>query len=160
MPTYDSPYREVYEIPSAAFGATTASLKFQGPPGKVGLVRDITVEASADMVGTTTVPEVDVGSAASTAGGTLYTEYARFRLGSAVGTGYTAANSPFRARTLAQNAQGRTGSSPPALSDYAGHIALETARIPADTAFVISTVAGVGGVPAGTARVEVTVEWF
>jgi hypothetical protein len=152
--SYDTPSRrEVYYLPSSAYGATTASKTIKGPKGKKGTVRDIVVLLSADAVGTTTVPEVTVGSAAG------LVEYARFRLGTSATAGYAAANTPFRARALAENAQGYNGSSAPALSDYAGHVALETAKIPADTAIVISGKAGVGGTPAGTFEAYVHIEW-
>lgn len=151
--SYDKPQTEVYAIPSSAFGATTAAFKFVGPPGKTGIVRDIAMEPTADMVGTTTVPEIDVGA---TSGGT---DYARFRLGTTAILGYTSAAGPRRAKSLIAG-PGNTGGVPPVLSDFAGHVALETARIPADTAFFITGTAGVGGTPAGTARYEVTVDWF
>lgn len=151
---YNTPQTEVYYFPSSAYGATTASKTLKGPAGQKGLVRDIIVLLSADNVGTTTVPEVTVGSAAG------LVEYARFRLGTTATAGYAAANSPFRARALTATAQGNTGGIPPALSDYAGHVALETASIPADTAFVISGKAGVGGTPAGTFEAYVRIDWF
>lgn len=154
MSTYDNPQREVYYLPSAAYGATTASKTLKGPNGKKGIVRDIVVLLSADAVGTTTVPEVTVGSAAG------LVEYARFRLGTTAVAGYASANSPFRARGLTAAAPGNTGGIPPALSDFAGHIALETAVIPADTAFVLSGKAGVGGTPAGTFEAYVHVDWY
>ena len=49
------------------FGADgeAKSYAFIGPPGKKGLVRDIEVRITEDMVGTTTVPEVNVGDAAA-----------------------------------------------------------------------------------------------
>lgn len=147
--SYDNPQREVYAIPSGAFGATTAAFKFIGPPGKVGIVRDIMVEPSADMVGTTTVPEIAVGLASSGV------DYARFRLGTTAILGYTSAAGPRRARSLV------TGNpTPPTLVDFAGHVLLETARLPADTAFFITGIAGVGGTPAGTARYEVVIDWY
>lgn len=151
--SYDNPQREVYVIPSGAFGATTAALKFLGPKGKTGIVRDIAVEISADMVGTTTVPEIAVGAASSG------NDYARFRLGTTAILGYTAANTPFRAKSLIAG-PANTGGVPPTLTDFAGHVLLETARLPADTAFFITGIAGVGGTPAGTARYEVTIDWF
>jgi hypothetical protein len=150
---YDTPQTEVYVIPSSAFGAATESVKFVGPPGKTGLVRDIAVEVTAAMVGTTTVPEVQVGNAQGNFA------YARFRLGTAAGAGY-ASNTSVRASSLCATAQGVTGSSPPALNDFPGHVALETAPIPADTPFFISGALGVGGTVAGTARREVTIDWF
>lgn len=152
--SYDLPSRrEVYYLPSGTYGATTVSKTIVGPAGKKGTVRDILMIPSADNVGTTTVPEITVGSAAG------LVEYARFRLGTTAILGYTSAAGPRRARALALNAAGYNGGSAPALSDFAGHVALETAKIPADTAFVISGKAGVGGSPAGTFEAYVTVDW-
>lgn len=168
MTTYDVPNRETYSIFALAFGATTTSKQYQGPPGKTGLVRDIRVYLSAAAVGTTSVPEVDVGSAAGD------TSYARFLLGTSATAGYAAGE--YRARSLCNSAQGRTGSSPPQLNDFTNHIFLEgnngtnspstvgTATtqtyIPADTKFYITGTAGVGGTPAGTGDIDVIVEWF
>lgn len=152
--SYDNPERIIYEIPSAAFGATTAALAFQGPPGKTGYVRNINVEVTASMVGTTSVPEVDVGTASGD-----FT-YARFRLGSTAIAGYASTASPLNAGYLVGTAPGNTGGVPRALNDYAGHIALETARLPANTPFFITGTAGVGGTPAGTGRIEVQIDWF
>lgn len=151
--SYDTPQREVYYLPSSAYGATTASKVLKGPKGKKGIVRDIVVLLTANAVGTTTVPEVTVGASAGT------TEYARFRLGTAAGSGYAAADTPFRARALALAAPGYPGGIPPALNDFPGHIALETTKIPADTNFTISGKAGVDGTPAGTFEVYVHVDW-
>jgi len=147
--SYENPISERFTLPSAAYGATTASQKIRGPKGKIGYVRDITVIPTADMVGTTTVPEVAVGATQGAA------EYARFRLGTAVGTGYTAAQGVRRARPLAT-----TTTTPPTLTDFAAHVQLETARIPADTDVFVSGVQGVGGTPAGTFVAYVDVEWF
>jgi len=152
--SYDTPQREEYFLPSSAFGATTETQTLIGPPGKKGLVRDIITDLSADAVGTTTVPEINVGNASGDY------SYARHRLGTSATAGNTAAGTPYRARQLTQNAQGRTGGTPPVLSDFAGHVALETAYIPADTAFVVTRKAGVGGTPAGTGRTIVIVDWF
>jgi hypothetical protein len=147
--TYDTPQTEVYMQPSAAFGATTDSQKLIGPKGKRGLVRDVLVHITADMVGTTTVPEIAVGASSGT------NEYARYRLGTSATAGYTAASSPKRA-----SQEAITGNPPRTLSDYAGHVALEKTFIPADTAFFITRVAGVGGTPAGTGPTWVVVDWF
>lgn len=152
--SYDIPEKRVYEIPSAAFGATTAALAFQGPSGKTGYVRNIEVEITATMVGTTTVPEVDVGTASGD-----FT-YARFRLGTTATAGYAASASPLNAGYLVSTAPGNTGGVPRALNDYTGHIALETVRLPKDTPFFITGTAGTGGSPAGTARIEVSIDWF
>ena len=146
---YNQAVTEVLSLGSQAFGNSTATFNYIGPFGKEGHVEDIIVDITADMVGTTTVPEVDVGTASGD------TTYARYRLGSAGGTGYTAASTPKRASQEAW-----TGNPPIALSDFAGHVALNTARIPKDTAFVITLKAGTGGAPAGTARVYVVIKWF
>jgi hypothetical protein len=152
--SYDNPQREEYFFPSSAFGATTEIQTLKGPLGKVGLVRDIITDLSADAVGTTTVPEIDVGTASGD-----FT-YARHRLGTSAIAGNTAAGTPYRAAALAASQPGNTGGVPPALNDFPGHVALETVRIPKDTAFVITRKAGVGGVPAGTGRTIVIVDWF
>jgi hypothetical protein len=147
--SYDNPIRERITLPSAAYGATTASQKIRGPKGMTGLVRDITVIPTADCVGTTTVPEVAVGATQGA------NEYARFRLGTAVGTGYTAVQGVRRARALTNSPTPY-----PTLSDFAGHVELEKARIPADTDVFVAGVAGVGGTPAGTFVAYVDIEWF
>lgn len=168
MPTYDQPHRERYTLPGFSFGGATASRKLKGPPGKKGFVRDILATVTTAMVGTTTVPELLVGSAASD------NSFARFRLGTAAGTGYGTGD--FRARSLTETAQGRTGSKARQLEDFAGHVALEgndgtgtvaTASdangflaIPADSDFYITGLAGTGGTPAGVADVYVDIEWF
>jgi len=146
---YANPQVEVLCLASTAFGNSTTTFSYIGPKGREGHVEDIVVDITADMVGTTTVPEVDVGTASGDV------SYARYRLGSAAGTGYTAASTPKRAQQEAW-----TGNPPIALSDFAGHVALNTARIPKDTAFVITLKAGTGGSPAGTARVYVVIKWF
>lgn len=156
--SYDKPFsRETIDFPAAAFGASTISRRILGPRGKSGTVRDIRYYPTADAVGTTTVPEINVGSAAS-APGALFAEYARFRLGTTAIAGYTAAGGPYRARALYAVGP-HTGGAPPTLNDYAGHVALETAKIPANTVVFISLVAGVGGSPAGTGTVEVDIDW-
>jgi hypothetical protein len=152
--SYDVPQKETYVFPSSAFGATTESRKFLSPKGKTGYVKDIRTYLSADCVGTTTVPEINVGTASGDV------TYARHRLGTTAILGNTAAGTPYRARALTAAGAGNTGGTPPVLNDYTGHVALETARIPADTVFVISRIAGVGGTPAGTGITEIDIEWF
>jgi hypothetical protein len=186
MPTYDRPQTERYTFSAIGFGGTTTSKEFQGPPGKKGLVRDIMVYLSIAAVGTTTVPEIDVGTAASDS------SFARFLLGTTLILGY--AIGEYRARTLCQNAQGRLGSYPFQLTDFANHACLEGNNasipangpgtcslatpaaslitvggltqttlftfIPADSKFWITCLAGVGGSPAGTGDVVVDIDWF
>lgn len=150
MATYDSPITEEYYIPSAAFGATTDAMRIVGPKGRKGYVRDIMVDITASMVGTTTVPEIVVGATSGAS------EYARFRLGTSATSGY-AATAVFRASQVGGNTlQDAT----PVYEDYTGHVKMATAPIPADTQVFITRVAGVGGTPAGTGAVRVTVDWF
>ena len=168
---YEIPLTEFYVQPSTAFGATTETQTFIGPKGKIGYVRDMDMDITADMVGTTTVPELMVGTASG------LSEYARFRLGTTAIAGYTVAQGA--ARRARQVSGGK-----PYFDDYSEHVKLgrgtadasrgyisnnvyvDTAasvaltRIPADTAFVITRKAGVGGVPAGTARSRVIIDWF
>lgn len=151
MGFYDDPIREVYTLPSAAFGATTDTLSIIGPKGKKGLVRDIEVHLTADAVGTTAVPEIDVGTSSGDV------SYARFRLGTAAGTGYTAAGGPYRASVVGGYTL-QDGS--PVYEDYTGHVKMSTAFIPADTVAVITRKQGSGGTPAGTGVVRVTIDWF
>lgn len=166
--TYDEPKRERFVLLASAFGGGTLSRTFQGPPGRKGLVRDIVLDNTVAMVGTTSVPEIRVGNAASDS------SFARWLLGTTAILGNTTGS--FRARSLCASAQGRTGSKAVQLNDFAHHIALEGndgsaspsvaadangfAFIPADTPFFITGVAGVGGSPAGTADVYVDIEWF
>jgi len=160
--------RERYFIPAWAFGGGTVSKALQGPPGKMGMVRDIIATVTTAMVGTTTVPELRVGTAASD------NSFARWLMGTSATAGY--GTGIYRARSLCTNAQGRTGSKAMQLQDFAHHIELEGndgsgtvstaadangfAYLPADTAFYITGVAGTGGAPAGTADVIVDIDWF
>lgn len=150
MPFYNDPITEEYYIPSAAFGATSDYTRIVGPKGRKGYVRDIMVDVTASMVGTTTVPEIAVGASNGDA------SYARFRLGTAAGTGY-AATAVFRASQVGGNTL-VDGS--PVYEDFTGHVKMGTAPIPADTSAVISRIAGTGGSPAGTGAVRVIVDWF
>lgn len=143
---------EIYHGFDATFGATTVDHKVRGPKGKVGFVRDIQVDVLVTLVGTTTVPEITVGAASGTV------EYARFRLGSTATAGL-AAGVVARASQLIAGPQ-NTGNVPRTFSDFAGHVALETTRIPADTDFFISAKAGVGGTPAGGGVWRVHIQWF
>jgi len=158
MFAYDNPRQSPYwSILQKSFGAAsgTVSYRLKGPQGCRGLVRDILVDVTAAMVGTTSVPEVQVGAAAGTTGAAAV-DYARFRLGTAAGAGYdTSSGNALRARSLVAG-----NPTPPALSDFAGHIALESAFIPKDTPFFITLVEGVGGTPAGAASIYLFVDWF
>ena len=146
---YDAPQTELYTFPNQAFGNSTKTFNLISPKGKRGLVKDILADITADMVGTTAVPEVGVGATSGDA------SYARYRLGTSTTSGYTAAGGVKRATQEAIS-----GNPPPTLSDFAGHVQLEKAFIPKDTAFVVTLAAGTGGVPAGTANVYLVIDWF
>lgn len=159
--------REEYGYTDATFGATTVTHNMIGPKGCVGFVRDIIVDVLTTLVGTTTVPEIDVGTASGD-----FT-YGRYRLGTAVGTGY--ATGIHRA-----GQEAITGNPPRVLSDFTGHVVLDggpygttgsvfggsstatnpAGRIPKDTAFVITAAAGVGGTPAGGGQYRIIVDWY
>jgi hypothetical protein len=156
--SYDSaadkpPY---WSILTKSFGATSQAYQLKGPPGKKGLVKDILVSVSTTLVGTTTVPEVNVGTALSDSGA-IVAEYARFRLGTTATAGYdTTSGAALRARSLATTI---TSTGKPTLTDYTAHILLETDYIPKDTAFFISLVKGVGSA-AGAGDVYVFIDWI
>lgn len=156
--TYDRPIRERYWSPGIIqFGADneTVSYTWIGPQGKKGLVRDIGIHITEAMVGTTTVPEILVEATASALGAIVGT-YARFRLGTTATAGYTTSPAVRRARSLCTTGNG----SVPTLTDFAGHVLLETASLPADTAFLITLLAGSGGSETGAGQVFVDIDWF
>lgn len=157
--SYDKAQREVYVFNDATFGATTVVHNMIGPKGCVGFVRDITVDVATALVGTTTVPEIDVGTASGD------TTYGRYRLGTTAILGY--GTGIHRASQEAAV----IGNPPRNAQDYAHHVELDgypldatlnrtpQGRIPADTAFVITSKAGTGGTPAGGGVVQVAIDW-
>lgn len=111
--SYDISDVEMYEFAEVAgFGGSTKSFTIVGPRGKVGFLRDMMINVTTSMVGTTTVPEMQVGISAGD-----FT-YGRYRLGTAIGTGYNAG--VYRA-----SAEAITGNPPRLLSDYSGHVVLD-----------------------------------
>jgi len=162
---YQKYWREIYTYNDATFGATSVTHNIQGPLGCVGFVRDIMVDVATSLVGTTTVPEIDVGLSSGD-----YT-FGRFRLGSNASTGL--GTGVARAGQTA----GLTGNPPRALSDFAGHVILDggpltsqgvaggswstqvpAGRIPANQKVVITNAAG-SGTPAGGGTVTVVIDW-
>lgn len=124
-----------------AFGASTITHQIIGPKGCVGFVRDILVEVTVAMVGTTFVPEVAVGIASGD------NTFGRYRLGSAVGTGYGLGMHRAGAEQLTVNLNnaGRQ------LSDYPGHVVLDGGAYAAAIGTPggsFSTVAPSGRIPA------------
>jgi len=155
--SYANPRQFCWQSPGIVqFGADgeTVSYTLVGPPGKKGLVRDIMIHITEAMVGTTTVPEILVEATASVLG-TIVGTYARFRLGTAIVTGYGTSPAVRRARSLVTgNGAAQT------FSDFAAHVQLETALIPADTAYLITLLAGSGGTETGAGQVFVEIDWF
>jgi len=163
--SYPSPITESYTFHDTTFGATSVVHNVIGPKGCVGFVRDIIVDVETSLVGTTTVPEVQVGISSGD-----FT-YGRYRLGTTATAGY--GTGVHRA-----GQEAITGNPPRALADFAGHVVLDggpltssglaggswstqvpSGRIPKDTAFTITNKAGTGGVPAGGGTVTVIVDW-
>jgi hypothetical protein len=162
--SYENAENVTYTFTDATFGATTVTHRIVGPRGKVGFVRDIEVDVTTTLVGTT-VPEIQVGTASADA------TYGRFRLGPSINLGYTSSH-VYRASTLT------TGNPPRSLADYATHVLLDggplgtsgsvgggswttmnpAGRIPANTEAVITCLAG-GTNAAGGGVVRVTVSW-
>ncbi len=157
---YDVSDVELYQwAESSTWAATSVTHYIIGPRGKVGFVRDLLVEITTSMVGTTSVPELQVGLSAGD------TTYGRYRLGTATATGYAAG--PVRAST-----EGWTGNPPRTLADFSGHVVLDggplsskgiaggsygtvvpAGRIPANGAWVITSV--VQGVDSSHSRIFV-----
>lgn len=96
----------------ATFGATGLVHYIVGPKGKVGFVRDIFVDVTTSLVGTTTVPEVQVGISSGD-----FT-YGRYRLGSTLSLGYGVG--PHRA-----GQEFISGNPPRVATDFASHVVLD-----------------------------------
>lgn len=145
------------------FGAAgeTVAYEFIGPKGKKGIVRDIEIEVTEAMVGTTTVPEINVGSAATVAA-TPSVDYARWRLGTAAGTGYATSVNTLRASSLIQSYNEVDATTNPGKQStrFSEHVVLEKDYIPADTLFYISFREGVDGSETGAGRVAVEIDWI
>jgi hypothetical protein len=104
--------REEYVYNDATFGATAVTHQIMGPRGCVGFVRDIMVDVATSLVGTTTVPEIDVGISSGDS------TYGRYRLGTTASTGYGVG-----AHRASQEAI--TGNIPRSLGDFASHVVLD-----------------------------------
>jgi hypothetical protein len=137
--SYELPDIEEYPYADATFGATTVVHQIIGPKGKVGFVRDLQCDVNVSLVGTTTVPEIDVGisSADST--------YGRYRLGPTAVLGYNVG------MHRAQN-EAFIGNPPRNLQDFAGHVQLDGYPWSTSPQNIVggssSTVAPLGRIPA------------
>jgi hypothetical protein len=166
--SYESADLQTYVFNDATFGATTVTHRIIGPRGKVGFVRDIEVDVTTSLVGTTSVPEIQIGTASADA------TYCRFRLGTTTIAGYTASIA-YKASQIV----GGTGNGPPRVAtDFTSHVVLDggplgtsgsagggswttvnpAGRIPKDTAATITCLAGVGAA-AGGGTIRVTIQW-
>lgn len=94
------------------FGATGVTHQIMGPKGKVGFVRDIIVDVTTALVGTTTVPEINVGISSGD-----FT-FGRYRLGTVATTGYGTGMHRASMEPI-------TGNPPRTLADFAGHVVLD-----------------------------------
>lgn len=144
---YSNPLLMTYTV--AIAGATAATRTIRGPKGMTGRVRDITLSASTDFVGTTTPAAVVVETPAAAATQVVY---------AAVTAGTNAA--PLT--TLLSNTASNGGSTPSRTVAANGSNAgiLATHELPADTPFRVSTIAGVGGTPAGAGEAHILVAWY
>lgn len=96
----------------ATFGATSVTHNIVGPRGKIGIVRDIFCDVATTMVGTTRVPEIDIGLTSGD-----YT-FGRYCLGTSATAGY--AVGPHLA-----SQEPITGNPPRTLNDFSGHVVLD-----------------------------------
>lgn len=97
---------------AGATGAAAINKYIVGPRGKVGFVRDMIVEVTTSMVGTTSVAELQIGISSGD-----YT-YGRYRLGTGAATGYVSG-------TYRASAELITGNPPRTATDYSGHVVLD-----------------------------------
>lgn len=119
---YENADMEEYTYIDATFGGTAVTHQIIGPRGKVGFVRDMSVDVSTSLVGTTTVPEIDVGISSGDA------TYGRYRLGIAA----SGANQAYTVGMHRASEEAWTGNPPRTFADYAGHVVLDGG--PLDTA--------------------------
>jgi hypothetical protein len=111
--SYEQPDVQTYSWGSdTTFGATGVTHYIVGPKGKVGFVREVMVDVTTSLVGTTTVPEIDVGISSGD-----YT-FGRYRLGTSASVGY--AVGPHSA-----SQEAITGNPPRTLADFTGHVVLD-----------------------------------
>lgn len=111
--SYDNPEIQEYQwAEDTTFGGTTVTHNIIGPKGKVGYVRDLAVEVTTSLVGTTTVPELLVGISSGDS------TFGRYRLGTTASAGYNVG--VHRAST-----EPITGNPPRTLGDFSGHVVLD-----------------------------------
>jgi len=136
---YDAPYRETYSFTAQAFGGGTITKVIKAPKGRRGKVTHVVAQATVSFVGTTTPAAVQVGD------GVTATKFANMPMGAA-GAG-TAAGSAVTAKDYASGLTGLVPTLP--------HLWSAT-----DADITVTLAAATGGAPAGTADVEITIDWF
>lgn len=126
----------------ATFGATGVTHQIMGPKGKVGYVRDLMVDVTTALVGTTTVPEIQVGISSGD-----FT-FGRYRLGSTASLGY--GTGFFRASD-----ELITGNPPRVATDFAGHVVLDAGPLTSQgiAGGSYGTVVPAGRIPSGPYQV-------
>ncbi len=111
--SYEVPERQTYQwAEDATAGATGVTHQIMGPRGKVGFVRDLAADVTTSLVGTTTVPELQVGISSGD-----YT-FGRYRLGTTAILGYPTGYHRASMEPI-------TGNPPRTLADFAGHVVLD-----------------------------------
>ncbi len=127
--SYELPDVVTYEWgQDATFGTATVTHEIVGPRGKVGFVRDISIDVTTLLVGTTSVPEICVGL---TSGDVTFGRYC-------LGTTATLAYATLGMRSASDELI--TGNPPRSLSDYA----------PTRTSFTTGPRILLDGAPLGT----------
>jgi hypothetical protein len=112
---YDQSDTEEFSYTDATFGGTTVTHQIIGPKGAVGFVEDISVDVTTSLVGTTTVPEIDIGISSGDA------TYGRYRLGITAG----GANQGYTLGMHRASEEPWTGNPPRTFADYTGHVVLD-----------------------------------
>src|ERR1700687_1123515 len=110
--SYDKPQTREYIFNDATFGGTSVVHNAIGPKGCTGYVRDISVDVTTSLVGTTTVREIQIGTSSGDS------TYGRYRLGTTASLGYGTG-----VHMASQEAI--TGNPPRNLQDFAHHVELD-----------------------------------
>lgn len=110
--SYNIPPVDYQWAEDVTFGATGVTHQIMGPRGKVGFVRDICCEVTTSLVGTTTVPEINIGISSGD-----FT-FGRYRLGTTAIAGYGVGYHRASMEPI-------TGNPPRTLADFAGHVILD-----------------------------------
>ena len=147
MSTYANALLITYSI--AIAGATAATRSIRGPKGMRGRLQDITMSASVAFVGTTTPAAVVVETPAAAGTQVVY---------GAVTAGTNAA--PLLTTTSAAASYGGAAPSRTVAANGSNSGILFNHELPQDTEFRVSTIAGVGGTPAGAGEANITIAWY